>query len=122
VRVDGGRFALAQAPCPALVVAARVEGVSGEIEVVLVEAAREVVGRRPDLDEVAASPRPAQRDGRLVEEQVDVQRLVRLAGPALLGLLDEADDRRVVLGELDLVLEVGARRRSGGERRDQESE
>jgi len=86
--VDGGRLALAEAPRPELVVAARVEGVPGEVEVVLVETVGEVLGTRPDLDEVAASPGPAQRDRRLVEEQVDVQRLVRLTGPAFLELLD----------------------------------
>ena len=121
VRVDGRRLALAQAPRPELVGAARVERVPGEVEVVLVEPAGEVVCCRPDLDEVAAAPGPAQRDGGLVEEEIDVQRFVRLARPAFLGLLDEADHRCVALRELDLVLEVGACRRRGDERRGQEN-
>ena len=48
-------------------------------------------------------PRPAQRDRRLAEEGVDVDRLVGLPGPALLGLLDEAHDRREALRERGLV-------------------
>ena len=43
VCVDGGRSAFGEAVCPPLVVAARVEWVPGEIEVVLVE----VCGRDP---------------------------------------------------------------------------
>jgi hypothetical protein len=121
VRVDGRRLALAQAPRPELVGAARVERVPGEVEVVLVEPAGEVVRGRPDLDEVAAAPGPAQRDRRLVEEEIDVQRLVRLARPAFLGLLDESDDRRVALGERDLVLEIGCGRGSDCKRRRRES-
>ena len=117
VRVDGRGLALAQAARPELVGAARVERVSGEVEVVLVEPAGEVLGGRPDLDEVAAAPGPAQRDCRLVEEEIDVQRLVRLSGPAFLELLDEADDRRVALGEGDLVLEVGRSGRGANKRR-----
>ena len=58
VCVDGRGLALAQAPCPELVGAARVERVPGEVEVVLVQAVREVVGGRRDLDEVAAAPGP----------------------------------------------------------------
>ncbi len=117
VCVDGRGVALAQAARPKLVGAARVERVSGEVEVVLVQAVREVVGRRRDLDEVAAAPGPAQRDRGLVEEEVDVQRLVRLTGPAFLELLDEADHRCVALGEGDFVLEVGCGRRCGCKRR-----
>ena len=97
-----------QAPRPALVVAPRIERVPGEVEVVLPEAV-DVVRRRADPDEVAAVPGPAQGHGRLVEEEVDVERLVRLAVAALLGLLDEPDDRRVLLGERLLVGEVGRR-------------
>ncbi len=69
----------------------------------------EVVGRRPDLDEIRRAPRATQRDRPLVEEQIDVDRLERLSRPALLELLDEAHDRRVPVRESLLVGEVGRR-------------
>ena len=102
---------------PALVCAAGVERVAGEVEVVLVEAGQ-IVRRRADLDQVECVPRPPQRDRRLVEERVDVDRLVRLARAALLELLDEPDDGCVPLRECDLVVERGRRgRREGDEGR-----
>ena len=55
-----------------------------------------------DLDEVGAIPGAAQRDGRLLEQHVDIGRDVRLARPALLRLLDKADNRRVARGEIFL--------------------
>ena len=95
---------------PALVCAAGVERVAGEVEVVLVETGQ-IVRRRADLDQVECVPRPPQRDRRLVEERVDVDRLVRLARAALLELLDEPDDGCVPLRECDLVVERGRRGR-----------
>ena len=117
VRVDGRRAPLTQSAIPPLVVAARLERVAGEVEVVL-EQAGEIVRARADLDEVDGVPRSAQRDRRLVEQQVDVDRLEGLAVAALLHLLDEPDDRRVLLGERGLVGEIGAGRRTDDERGD----
>ena len=76
----------------------------------------ESFGLGRDLDEVGGVPRPAQRDGRLVEEVVHVDRLVRLPRPAFLGLLDEAHDRGISLRERDLVGEVSRRRGRHDER------
>ena len=108
VRVDRGLGVGADAAHPALVVALRLERIPREVEVVL-EAVREVGGARPDLDEVRRGPRAPESDGRLVEHDVDVDRPVLLAVLALPRLLDEADDRRVALGERGLVREVGGR-------------
>ena len=74
----------------------------------------EIRGLGPDLDEVGAVPGPAQRDGRLVEEHVDVGRDVRLARAALLRLVDEPDDRRVTCREI--LLGPGERRAGDGQR------
>ena len=109
MRVDRGLAAFRQPARPAFVPAARVERVAGEVEVVFVAPDDDADGRA-DLDQVGRVPRAAQRDRRLVEEHVDVQRLVRLSRAALLGLLDQPHDRRVPLGEGDL---VGERRPSG---------
>ena len=100
---------------PVRVVAARVERVAREVEVVL-EAIDEILGRGRDLHEVGSVPRAAQRDRRLVEDEVDVRRDERLAVTALLGLLDDAHDRRVTLGERLLVGVVGGSSRRGDER------
>ena len=121
VGVDSGLVAFAEAPIPALVAAARVERVPREVEVVLVEAGDVLVLRR-HLDEIDRVPRPAQRDRRLVEEQIDVGRPVRLAVAALLELLDEADDRCVALREGGLVGEVGGCDRTARERERQRRE
>ena len=59
---------------------------------------------------------PRRGDRPLVEEDVDVDRLVRLPVAALLLLLDEPHDRRVPLGELALVGEGGGRARRRDER------
>jgi hypothetical protein len=115
VRVDDGLAALRQAAGPQLVRAAGVEGVPREVEVVLVQP-REVLGARADLHQVERVPGTAERDRRITEEHVDVRRDVRLARPAFLGLLDEADDGCVLLGERRLVGEIGGRRRRGDER------
>ncbi len=102
VGVDGRLASLADPAAPALVVAARVERVAREVEVVLVEPVE--VGRcRRDLDEIDRIPRAAEGDRPLVEEDVDVDGLVRLPVAALLLLLDESYDRRIALGELALV-------------------
>jgi hypothetical protein len=79
VRVDGRLAPVGKATCPALVVAAGVERVAREVEVVL-EPVPEVLRPRPDLHQVVRAPWAAKRDGRLVvEQQVDVQWVVRLA-------------------------------------------
>jgi hypothetical protein len=70
---------------------------------VVLEQVDQIVGARADLDQVDGVPRPAERDRRLVEEQLDVERPVRLAVTALLELLDEPYDRGVTLGERGLV-------------------
>ena len=106
VGVDGRLASLADPAAPELVVAARIERVAREVEVVPVEAV-EVGGEGRDLDEVDRVPRASESDRPLVEEDVDVDRLVRLPVAALLLLLDEPHDRRVALGELALVGEVG---------------
>ena len=113
VRVDRGLVAGRQPPRPSLVVAAGVERVAREVEVVLVEPG-DVLRRRPDLHEVGRVPRAAQCDGRLAEDAVDVHRLVRLPGPALLGLLHEADDGGVAVGERPLVARAPRRQSSAG--------
>ena len=115
VRIDGRRRALGHALRPPLVVAARVERVPGEVEVVLVEPG-EIIRGRTDLDQIGGIPRSTQRDRRLIEERVDVDRLVRLAVPAVLSLLDEPHHRGVALGERGLVREVGRRGRRRDER------
>ena len=117
VRVHGGFAALGQAPRPAFVVAAGVERVAGEVEVVL-EAIRTVLGPRADRPEVGATPGAAQRNRRLVlEQEVDVERVVRLArSAALLLLFDQPYDRGEPLGQRRLVGEVGARDRGHDER------
>ena len=94
---------LGDAAGPSLVAAARGERVPGEVEVVVVEPAGEIAGGRPDLDQIRPVPGATERNGRLAEERVDVERLVGLAGAALLLLLDEPDLRRVALGERLLV-------------------
>ena len=113
VRVHRRLVTLVDVPRPVQVVAARVERVAREVEVILVEPGPEVAGARPDLHEVGARPRPAQRDRRLVEEQIDVDRDVRLPGAASLGLIDEPHDGGVARRERRLV----RRRRGGGRRR-----
>ena len=125
VRVGRRRRALRDQPPPLLVPAARVERAAREVEVVLVPRGREIVRRGPDLHEVVAGPGPAERDRRLAEERVDVDRHVRLAGAALLGLRHEPDDRCEALRERLLVRQGGARELGHDERgrgRQRESE
>ena len=116
VRVDGRRLSFGEAVRPPLVVAARIEGVPWEVEVVLVEVAGHILRRRSDLDQVSGPPRAAERNGLLTEEQVDVDRLVRLAVPTVLSLGDEPHDRGVPLGKRGLVRGVGRRVRRRNER------
>ena len=104
VRVHGRLRPFRDPARPALVVATWLKRAAREIEVVLVEA-DEIPGARSDLHEVDRIPGAAQRDGRLVEERVHVHRLVRFSRPTLVGLLHQADDRRVPLGESLLVAE-----------------
>ena len=110
VGVDDRRMALRDPVCPELVVATWLERVAREVEVIL-EQAGKVVGARRHLDQIDRVPGPAERDGRLVEERVDVHRLVWFAGTAVLELLDEPDDGCVPLRERDLVVERSGRRR-----------
>ena len=117
VRVHDRFAASSQALRPAVVVAAGIERIAREVEVVL-EALHQIVRGRRDLHEVGDVPRAAQRDGLLVEQKVDVGRDERLAVAADVLLLDEPDDRRVPLGERLFVREVGRRAR----RRDERSE
>jgi len=75
VRVDGRLVRLGQLSSPALVVTSGIEGVPGEVEVVLEEPAREVGRGRAHLDQIGrAAPGAAESDRRLVEEDVDVDR------------------------------------------------
>ena len=116
VRVHDGLASLDQASVPALVVAAGIEWVAREVEVVLV-AVDEVVRRGRDLHEVGGVPGATQRDRLLVQQEVDVGRDERLPVTALLRLLDDPHDRRVTLGERALVAEVGVSGRGSHERR-----
>ena len=85
----------------------------------VLEPVPEILTSWADLHEIGGAPRAAQGDGRLlVEQQLDVERVVRLARPALLLLLDEPDDRRIAFGKLAFVREVG---RSGGRRDEREA-
>jgi hypothetical protein len=115
VRVDGGRVPDRQPPLPVEVVAARVERTSREVEVVLVETPREILGGRADLDHAGVLPGSAQCHRRLVEEQVDGDRHVRIAGLAV-RVGDEPDDGRVPLGQGRLLRPVGERGRRQRER------
>jgi hypothetical protein len=71
-----------------------------------------------------ATARAAESNGLLVEEEIDVDRLIRLAVSAVLGLRDEPHNRGVALGERRLVREVGrrARHHDEGERRNEDVE
>ena len=77
----------------------------------------EVAGSGADLDEIRAVPGPSECHGRLVEEHVDVGGDVRLAGTALLRLVDEPDDRGVLRRQV--FLRSGERRPGDGERAEQ---
>ena len=126
VRVGGRRRSLRDQPSPLLVAAPGSSALPGEVEVVLVPRGGEVGRRGPDLHEVVAAPGAAQRDGRLVEEGVDVDRHVRLARAALLGLRHEPHDRGEALGERLLVGQRGARElrhdeRGSGHQRESQS-
>src|SRR5215218_4679038 len=106
--VHGWLVTLPQAALPALVVAPWVQGVAGEVEVVLVEAG-DVLRSRGDPHEVGPVPRPAQGNRGLAEEEVDADRPVGLSRAARLGLLDDPHDGRVALGERLLAGVGGAR-------------
>jgi hypothetical protein len=102
VRVDGRRVPFGDPVLPTQVVAARVESVPREVEMVLVEPLGQILGAGADRDQVAAAPRAAQRDRRVAEEQVDVDGAV---GPQRFApaVRDEPNDRGVTLGERRLV-------------------
>ena len=113
MRIDGRRRALGQALRPPLVVAPRVEGVPGEVEVVLVESGRHPPLRGPTLIRSPGLHGPRSATVCSPKSSVDVDRLVRLAVPAVLSLRDKPHHRGIALGERGLVREVGrgARRR-----------
>ena len=83
VRVRDGGLPCGHPARPVHVPAAGIEGVAREVEVVVVEAAGEVGAGRRDLDEVGAAPRPAQRDGGISQQRVDVHRQIGLARTAV---------------------------------------
>ena len=83
---------------------------------VLVEVAGNVLRCGRDLDQVSGAPGTTESDGLLAEEQVDVDRLVRLAVPAVLSLRDKPHNRGVALGERGFVREVGRSTRHCNER------
>ena len=122
VRVDRRRGLLGEAVAPPLVVAARIERIAGEVQVVLVETLGEVLRGRRDPDQVRASPRSAERDRGLGEEHVDVERQVRLAVAALFLLLDQPDDGCMALGERLFLGVSRSRRRRRGERHEEGDE
>ena len=62
-----------------------------------------------DLHEVGCVPGAAKRHGVLAEEEVDIDRLVRLARAALLVLFNQAYDRREAVRKRLFVGEVRAR-------------
>jgi hypothetical protein len=83
---------------------------------VFVEAFGEVLRSRTDLDQVV-TPRPSQRHRRLAEQQLDVDRQVRLSGAAGAGIRNEPHDRRIALRQRPLLRDVGRRGRDERERR-----
>ena len=107
VCVDGGIAALGEPTRPAFVVAPRLEREPGKSRWYSKRSTRSPAAG-PILTR-STIPWPAQRNGRLVEEQIDVNRPVLLAVPALLRLRNDTDNRRVALGERRLVGQVGAR-------------
>ncbi len=111
MRVHARRLPRGQPALPVQVVAAGGQRVPREVEVVLVEALREILRGRADLDEVAAAPGAAQRHRRLAEEHVHVDRQIRLGRAAVAGLCNEAHHRRVALCERRLLPDVGGRGR-----------
>ena len=64
------------------------------------QAGGEVVRGRSNLHDTRRSPRPAQRNRIVPEDDVDAHRVVRLAVPTRLLLFDEPHDRRELLCEL----------------------
>ena len=99
--------AVVRAHC--LVVAPRLERVAREVQVVAGEPLAEVLGRRPDLDQLVSLPRPAQRHAAVAEDGLDVAGSVRLPGPALDVLVHQPDHRREALGQCLLGVSVGTR-------------
>src|SRR5262245_50644695 len=69
----------------------------------VLETSDEILGAGADLDEVRRAPRTSERNGVLVEDDVDGRRDERLAVSALLVLFDDANDRCMPLGERPLV-------------------
>ena len=102
VGVDGRRAALGEAPLPELVGAAGIQRFAREVEVVVELALPDLLARRADSNEIRRIPGPAEGHLVVAEDELDVDRRVRLALCALLRLLDEPDDRGVRFRQLDL--------------------
>ncbi len=102
---------------PVQVVAAGLERVAGEVEVVAPEPAAEIRGARCNLDEVVP-PGSAQRNRRLAEDGVDVDRHIVQPRATVFAADDEAHDGRVPVRQLALLRQCtwGAR---GGCTRDE---
>ena len=115
VRVCRGRPLGPEVLLPVQVVATRMEGVAGEVQVIAVQAVAEVLGLRRDLDEIVP-PWPSQRHRRLAEEQVDVDRDVAQTGAAALVPPNEAHDGCVARGEGAVLREVRAGRAHASKR------
>ncbi len=102
---------------PQLVAAAGAKRIPGEVEVVAVEPATQLGPRRTDRDQVGVAPRPAQRDRVVAEDDVDVDRPVRLARSAHLLLLHELEHRREAFRQRALCVQrADARTRPPGGR------
>jgi hypothetical protein len=117
MRVGGEPPFGAEVPLPVQVVAAGLERVAREVEVVAPEPAAESLGGRPDLDEVVP-PGPAERNRRLAEEEVDVDRDVVHRRTAALAAGDEAHDGCVPLRERPLLREIASSDAGGCVRRE----
>jgi hypothetical protein len=76
---------------------------------VVLVAVDEIRCPRGDLHEVGCVPGAAKGDRVLSEEEIDVDRLVRLAGAAFLFLFNQAHDRREAVRKRLLVGQIRAR-------------
>ena len=116
MRIDGWLGSRCEAPRPIQVAAPWMERIPRKIEVVLVEPARQITRAWPDLYEISTSPGPTQRDGRLPEEKIDVNRCIGLPRCAVAKLIDQPYDRSKALRKGNLVVEGSGRRPRSAER------